>query len=78
MEEALVGRDAGLLTDVGDVAGMASALASLVDPDRRTALAAEAVDAVRPDFDLARQATVFATAYRQLLGLGVDGPGPAR
>lgn len=69
MEEALAAPDAGLLSDVGDPAGLAAALTTLADPGARAALAAGAIDAARTDFDLARQAAVFAEAYRDLLGI---------
>lgn len=70
MEEALVGPDAGLLVDVGDRDELADALRSLADPARRRALALGGAAAARRDFDLARQAEVFAAAYRDLLASG--------
>ncbi|HRW36482.1 MAG: glycosyltransferase family 4 protein [Acidimicrobiales bacterium] len=72
MAEVLSAPDAGLLVDVGDVGQLAEALHSLGDPARRSALAAGATAVARADFDLARQAQVFATAYRELLA--TEGP----
>lgn len=67
MDEVITRADDGLLTDVGDVSALAEALATLVEPERRAALSAGGQATVRASFDLARQAEVFANAYRTLL-----------
>lgn len=67
MVEALASPDAGLLVDVGATSQMATALGSLTDPARRKELAAGGAATARADFDLDRQAAVFASGYRSLL-----------
>lgn len=69
MAEALSRPDAGILVDVGERTQTAEALRSLADPDRRSVLAEGGQAAARKDFDLGRQARVFAEAYRGLLGI---------
>lgn len=67
MEEALTDEDSGILVDIGDQTQMVDALGALSDPDRRAALAEGGQDTVQRDFDLQRQANVFASAYRNLV-----------
>lgn len=66
MEEALAAPNAGILVDVGSTAQMATALQALTDPVRRNVLAHGGTTAARADFDLTRQAAVFAHAYHSL------------
>ncbi|MCB1039029.1 MAG: glycosyltransferase family 4 protein [Acidimicrobiales bacterium] len=68
MDEVFTTSSEGLLVEVGDTSAMAGALASLADPDRRRALADSGTTRARDAFDLSRQATVFADAYRALAG----------
>jgi colanic acid/amylovoran biosynthesis glycosyltransferase len=67
MDEVITSGDEGLLVEVGDVAAMAAGLAELADPERRRTLAEGGAARARGAFDLARQAQVFADAYRDLV-----------
>ena len=66
MDEVLATPDTGTLVDVGDVPAMAAGLVALADPERRARLSTTGAARARDSFDLARQARVFAEAYRSL------------
>ncbi len=65
----VLGDGVGVLVEVGERDEMAAALESLSDPDRRAALARAGEAIIGREYDLARQAAVFADAYRRVLGL---------
>lgn len=67
MPEALGSPPAGVLVDVGATDQVVAALGSLTGPERRRELAAGGAAVARAEFDLSRQAAVFAQGYRSLL-----------